>query len=578
MKTIDIIKKFPPDKSKMLLILEALQEDSKQHYITSEDIKEVADYLNTSLSSVYGVAKYYSMLSLHPKGKYVIRICASPVCNSQQSCSIRKEISGFLSLNNGEVTKDGVFSLETVECLGHCDKASVMMINNEVYGNLSKEKTIEIIKYIKSKDKLPESSLKSNERNSEEKRLILKNIGNIDPYSLQDYENVTGMKAFEKALNIKTEFLIKEIIDSGLRGRGGAGFPTGLKWKFTSENKADQKYAICNADEGEPGTFKDRPIMEELPFQYIEGLMIAAYSINATKAYIYIRGEYAKSIEMTENALAELYKYGWLGKRIKGSGYDLDIEIFIGAGSYLCGDELTLIESLEGKRGNPRFKPPFPAEKGLFGKPTLVNNVETLAIIPYIVNNGASEFRKYGTEKSSGTKIFPISGDVLKPGFYEAELGISLSTLINHFAGGIKDGKKLGAVLIGGATGTFVSLDDVESLKMDYDSLIAKNYVLGSGAIMVFDEEKPMFDILYSIIKFFKHESCGKCVPCRVGCVQLLKLMKILKDTKDLKEKTHLFEKMFKEAKFMADTSLCALGQSPVLALRSAYEYYLTKF
>jgi NADH:ubiquinone oxidoreductase subunit F (NADH-binding) len=336
-----------------------------------------------------------------------------------------------------------------------------------------------------------------------------------------------------------------------------------------------QKYIVCNADEGEPGTFKDRVIMEQDPHVLIEGLIIAAFAIGATKGYIYVRGEYTKSIEMLRTALQQAKEKGFLGKNILNSGFDFEIEIKLGAGSYLCGEELTLLESLEGKRGYPRIKPPFPAEKGLFGMPTLINNVETLTHIPYIIQHGAAHYKSMGTEKSPGTKIFTISGDVNKPGYYETTMGVTLRSLIDDLAGGMKDNKKFKAALLGGAAGTFVN-ETVLDTPMGFDSLKEKDAVLGSGAIMVLSEERSVFDMAYSILEFFKHESCGKCVPCRVGTAQLMILMDKAKENPS--KKPQILDQLLYEADYMAKNSLCPLGQSPILPIKSLKQYFQHQF
>ncbi len=411
----------------------------------------------------------------------------------------------------------------------------------------------------------------------EEKRIILKNLGRINPLSIDDYIAEGGYRAAEKAVACKPVEIIDEMVKSSLRGRGGAGFSTGLKKKFTSEAclRCEQKYLICNADEGEPGTFKDRIIMENDPHCLIEGMIIAAYAIGASKAFIYIRGEYYKSISMLQNAIEDARKKNFLGEKIFGSTFSLDIEIKLGAGSYLCGEELTLLESLEGKRGYPRIKPPFPAEKGLYGLPTLINNVETLATIPTVVEYGAEWYTGMGTKDSPGTKIFTVSGDVNKPGYFELELGITLRELIFDFAAGIKEGKKCKAVLIGGAAGTFVDKTVLDT-PIGYDSLKEKGAVLGSGAIMVIADDKSIPGITESILRFFKHESCGKCVPCRVGMLQLVSLISRYNSTG--KKNENILDKMVAEADYMAKTSLCPLGQSPILPLRSLQRYFAESF
>ncbi|MFP4489646.1 MAG: NADH-quinone oxidoreductase subunit NuoF [Bacteroidales bacterium] len=412
---------------------------------------------------------------------------------------------------------------------------------------------------------------------AEQTRITLKNVGLIDPRSIDDYLASGGYKAAEKALACTSVEIIDEMVDSSLRGRGGAGFSTGMKKRFTSEAclRCEQKYLICNADEGEPGTWKDRIIMENDPHRLVEGMIIAAYAINATKAYIYIRGEYYRSIAMLEKALNDARAKGFLGNNIFGSSYSIDIDIRLGAGSYLCGEELTLLESLEGKRGYPRIKPPFPAEKGFQGYPTLVNNVETLATIPAVIEKGSDWYRQFGTEDSPGTKIFTISGDVNNPGFFEVEMGITLRELIYDFAGGMKEGIEFQAALTGGAAGTFVDASVLDT-PMGFDSLKEKGAVLGSGAVIVLGHERSIPEMTASIMEFFKHESCGKRVPCRVGMSQLVRLIHDNNEGKG--GGGRLLAEMIAEAEYMARTSLCPLGQSPILPLRSLDRYYANRF
>jgi NADH:ubiquinone oxidoreductase subunit F (NADH-binding) len=408
-----------------------------------------------------------------------------------------------------------------------------------------------------------------------EHRISLRNVGKINPASIEDYLARGGYEALKKALQIPPEKVVYEIIQSGLRGRGGAGFSTGLKKKFTSEASCVllecMRYIVCNADEGEPGTFKDRIILEGDPHLLIEGMVIAAYAVGAEKGYIYIRGEYHKSIDLTRKALARAKEHGFLGNNILGSGYSTDIEVKLGGGSYLCGEELTLLESLEGKRGHPRIKPPFPAERGLFGMPTLINNVETLCHIPAIIINGADWYNSMGTEKSPGTKIFTISGDVKTPGYFEVEMGVTLRELIYNFADGIKEDKKFKTALLGGAAGTFVPESFVD-VRMDFDALQEKDAVLGSGAVIVMAEDQSILNMLHSILRFFEHESCGKCVPCRVGTKQLLILLEKLNT--DGRDKSAYIDALLHQSELMAKTSLCPLGQSPVLPIKSAVRFF----
>jgi NADH:ubiquinone oxidoreductase subunit F (NADH-binding) len=407
---------------------------------------------------------------------------------------------------------------------------------------------------------------------AEELRVVLKNYGKINPLSIDDYISTGGYQAFRKALKMEPEAVIDELIESGLRGRGGAGFSTGLKKRFTSQAclRCENRYVICNADEGEPGTWKDRVIMENDPHMYLEGLLIAAWSIRATRGYVYIRGEYFRAIELTEKAIADMRMKGFLGENILNSDFSFDIEIRKGAGSYLCGEELTLLESLEGKRGYPRIKPPYPAEKGLWNSPTLINNVETFGCFPAIISKGADWYRSTGTDKSPGTKIFTISGPVRKPGFYEVELGTTLRSLIFDFAGGMIPGKEFRAAILGGAAGTFID-ESMLDCETGFDKLREKGATLGSGAIIVMDKEMQIWEMLNSILSFFEHESCGKCVPCRVGSRQLLLIMQQIKRSEN---SIRLKEELLEQAMVMEKTSLCPLGQSHIMPIRSALRYF----
>jgi NADH:ubiquinone oxidoreductase subunit F (NADH-binding) len=410
-----------------------------------------------------------------------------------------------------------------------------------------------------------------------ENRILLRNVGLINPGSIDDYVSTGGYMSLRKALGMTCTEITDEIIRSGLKGRGGAGFPAGLKVKATLLAVAEEgvKYLICNADEGEPGTFKDRIIMENDPHLLIEGIIITSYAIGASKAYIYIRGEYIKSIQLIDTAIIQAREKGFLGNNILGSDYSLELEIKPGAGSYLCGEELTLIESLEGKRGYPRIKPPFPAEYGLFGKPTLVYNVETLANIPRIIEKGAEWFSDLGMKESSGTKIFAVSGNVKKPGYYEAEMGVTLRELIFEFAGGLGEDRKFKAALVGGAAGTFVD-ESFLDIPAGYDSFKAEGATLGSGAVVVLDDNADMSKFIRSILNFFKHESCGKCVPCRVGTTFLLNHFDHINET--AVNPLSILDTLISEADYMAKNSLCPLGQSPLLPLRSLKRYFSGEF
>jgi NADH:ubiquinone oxidoreductase subunit F (NADH-binding)/(2Fe-2S) ferredoxin len=409
----------------------------------------------------------------------------------------------------------------------------------------------------------------------EQVRIVLANSGVIDPENIEEYIGRGGYEALEKVLTImKSEDVIEEIKKSKLRGRGGAGFPTGLKWESARKSFGKEKYLICNADEGEPGTFKDRLILEGDPHKLIEGMIIASYATGSQKGYIYIRGEYALSIERFNKAIKDAKKYGLLGNNILDSGFSFDIEVKRGAGAYICGEETALIESIEGKRGQPRLKPPYPTVSGLFNKPTVVNNVETLANIAPIIRNGSDWFKKIGTETCPGTKVYTILGHVYFPGLLEVPMGTTLKEIIFAYGGGIKDGKKFKAALVGGAAGVFLP-ENLLNAKMDFDNLKEYKAVLGSGAILVMNEDTDISDILQSIVEFFNHESCGKCAPCRIGCKELLTTVKNIRKGKEEQES---LTKMISLSEMMFSTSLCPLGQSLILPVKSAIENFRSDF
>ena len=405
----------------------------------------------------------------------------------------------------------------------------------------------------------------------EQPRIVLRNSGIINPENIEEYIAEQGYEAIAKVVSsMSPEGVIKELVDSGLTGRGGAAFSTGMKWDFARRAAGDIKYIVCNADEGEPGTFKDRLILEGDPHKLIEGMMIAGYAVGASKGIVYIRGEYALSIERLEKAIADARSYDLLGQNILDSKFGFDITVMKGAGAYICGEETALIESLEGKRGHPRNKPPYPVTEGLWGKPTVVNNVETLANVSEIIKNGASWFREYGTPKCPGTKVYTIIGNVATPGLIEAEMGTPLRDIIYEYGGGIKDGKQFKCALVGGAAGAFLGPDMLD-VKMDFINLREYSAVLGSGAILVMDEDADMVDMLKNVLHFFKHESCGHCVPCRLGTAQLVRIIDRIAASKGKKDDV---EKLLKISDVMRDTSFCPLGQSLYLPISSFLKYF----
>jgi len=408
-----------------------------------------------------------------------------------------------------------------------------------------------------------------------EERILLKNINVPGQLGIETYVKGGGYSALKKALSMKPEEVIEEVKKSGLRGRGGAGFPAGVKWGFVPKDPALNKYLCVNADEGEPGTFKDRVIIEKDPHLMIEGAIISSYAIGAKRAYIYIRGEFHTGIERTEKAIEEAYSKGFLGKGILGSSYSLDLAVAQGAGAYICGEETALIESIEGKRGNPRIRPPFPAVKGLFASPTIVNNVETVSSVPYIITNGSGAWRKFGTEKSTGTKLFSISGHVKRPGVYEVPMGYPLKRLIEEEAQGMRNGSSLKAVIPGGSSTPVLTAEEALKVNLDYESLAAAGSMLGSGAVIVMDKSTCMVRALMILERFYAHESCGQCSPCREGTAWLADTLKRLENGKgqmsDVDNLTAIADGIFGK-------TICPLGDAAAMPVQSFVKKFREEF
>lgn len=405
-------------------------------------------------------------------------------------------------------------------------------------------------------------------------KILFKNVEDPKQYLLETSLKKGGYESLKKALKMTPDEVIDEVKASGIRGRGGAGFPTGLKWGFIPKVSEKAKYVCCNADEGEPGTFKDRVIIENDPHLLLEGIAIAGYAIGAKAGYIYIRGEFAFGAKRLEGAIEEAYKKGILGKDALGKGTDFDIYVHRGAGAYICGEETALIDSIEGKRGMPRIKPPFPAVAGLYDGPTIVNNVETLSAIPFILKNGGKAFAKIGPEKSPGMKIFNVSGHVEKPGSYELPMGTPLREIIYEHAGGIKGGRKLKAVIPGGASTPVLTPDEID-VHMDFDSVAAIGSMMGSGAIIVMDETACIVKSVLRLAKFFAHESCGKCTPCREGCTWMVD---IIRDIEEGRGKEGDIDFLTTVSEGIFGNTFCPLGDGASMMVSGAIKKFRDEF
>ena len=406
-------------------------------------------------------------------------------------------------------------------------------------------------------------------------KVLLSNIDRPEQVKLETYRASGGYRGLEKALKLDQAAVIEEVKASGLRGRGGAGFPTGMKWGFVPRNSPKPTYLLCNADESEPGTFKDRLLMERDPHLLIEGMAIACYALNCHLSYIYLRGEYEFIAHILQKALDEAYEAKILGPSLMGRDFALDIFLHLGEGAYICGEETALIESLEGYRGYPRLKPPFPAVSGFLASPTVVNNVETLCAVPWIIQNGAAAYASMGTEKSKGTKLFSVSGHVNKPGVYEVEMGYPLLDFIKNESGGIPNGRKLKAVIPGGSSVPVLTAQECESVVLDYESLAKAGSMLGSGGVIVFDETTKMPEVLSVIADFYAHESCGQCTPCREGTGWAAKILRNIVAGKGKRSDLDL---LLKIANMMEGKTICPLADADVMPIRSFVNKFRNEF
>jgi NADH-quinone oxidoreductase subunit F len=537
----------PMGRSGLLPALHAVQK--LYGWISEPVATEIAQALRVPLADVHGVIEFYSLFYNKPTSKHTIRVCTDAVCMLKDGDGILNHLCAHHGLQPGQTAEDLSLTIESSPCLGLCEHAPVALVDDEA------ETNIDLANNIYELGRPPSNVYGSI-------RLLTDNCGD-GTTSLEVYGEYS---ALIKALAMKPEEVVNEIKASGLVGRGGAAFPTGIKWEGAAKAEADQKYVICNADESEPGTFKDRILLIDDPHKTIEGMCVAGYAIGATKGFIYIRAEYPYIFPALENALNEARTAGYLNEKF-------DIEIRVGAGAYICGEETALFESIEGKRGFPRVKPPFPTTHGVFGKPTVINNVETLCNVPLIISMGSAEYRRIGTEKSPGPKLFCVSGDVAQPGLYEVPFGVTLREVL-EMAGGVAENKKLKAVLFGGAAGAFATSEHLD-VRMTFEDLRGVGLPLGSGVVMVFDETRDMRSVLKNLGHFFAHESCGKCYPCQMGTQRQ---MEILNRVADGNMRAGDFVRLQDVGWTMTDASLCGLGQTAASAVLSAMKLWPEMF
>lgn len=522
-------------------------------------------------------------LKANTKEKHIL-VCRGTGCTSSKSPLIIekfKEIIKEKNIQNVRVIQTG--------CFGLCAKGPIVIIRPEdtFYAMVKPEDCEEIINTHILEGKLVERLLCKDIDDSvvhsldelsfykKQERIALKNCGIIDPENIDEYIAFDGYKALEKVLlKMTPDEVIKEVSDSGLRGRGGAGFPTGKKWEFTKMAKGDQKYVVCNADEGDPGAFMDRSILEGDPHCVIEAMMIAGYAVGADKGYIYVRAEYPIAVHRFDIAIKQAKEYGILGKNIFGTDFNFDLEIRLGAGAFVCGEETALLESIEGRRGQPRLKPPFPANSGLFAKPTLINNVETYANITKIILNGAKWYSSIGTETSKGTKVFALGGNVVNVGLVEVPMGTTLREIVFDIGGGVPNGREFKAAQTGGPSGGCIPAQHLDT-PIDYESLKAIGSMMGSGGLIVMDDSKCMVNLAKFYLGFTVDESCGKCTPCRIGTKRMLEILERITEGNGTLEDIDKLEKL---AHTIIKASVCGLGQTAPNPVLSTLKYFRDEY
>ncbi len=544
------------------MLLPALLEAQKQFgWIPKDAAAAIGEALNVPLAEVYGVIEFYDLLSLEPTAKTHIRFCTSTICENAGGREVMAAVCQRLQVQPGTPSPDGKYLVSEIACLGLCDHAPNGLVGEHLVGGIAAE---ELDTWLTAPGGSPGYRLYG------EGRWLTGRVGTIDPLSLDDYLAQGGFVGLRQALQMTPEEVIAQVKAAGLVGRGGAAFPSGIKWEGAARASGEPKYVVINADEFEVGTFKDRVLMEYDPFSMLEGLLITAYAIGSTRGVIYVRGEYTHSQKVIAQCLDTARAAGYLGENILGSPLTLEVELRSGGGAYICGEETALFESIEGKRGFPRMKPPFPTTYGLYGKPTVINNVETTCNLPMIFSQGVAHYRSLGTEKSPGPKLFCLSGDVRRPGLVEAPFGLTLRELIDGFGGGVSAGRSLQAVLLGGAAGMLVP-PDLLDVRLTFEDLRAAGLALGSGAVMVFDDRRDLRRVLVSLAHFFAHESCGKCYPCQLGTQRQLEILERFAHGHPLPGD---LERLQDVGWTMTDASLCGLGQTAAMAVLSAHTHW----
>jgi NADH-quinone oxidoreductase subunit F len=586
---------YTPEQRKSAILHALYLVQDQQGYITGNAARHVAEVVGCTAAEVEDVVSYYVMFHRTPVGKFVLQPCVTLSCALAGAERVVEELEQKVGIKRGQTDPTGLFTIMPMECLGACDRAPVLMVNNEHWHECLQPKDVgALVDRIKADgiaalsrchldiEHLPESQWKG------------KTTTPVKPKSIPDYEPVLtkyaftpgghtlehytqhqqGYEGLKKALAMTPTQVIDEVKKSGLRGRGGAGFPTGLKWQFVDQKSPKPKYIVCNADESEPGTFKDHLLMERNPHLLVEGCLIGCFAINSEAAYIYIRGEFQHMFATMQKAIDDARAAGLVGKNILGSGFDCEVYLHRGAGAYEAGEETALLESLEGKRAQPRFKPPFPASSGAWGCPTAVNNVETLCNVPLVMTRGADWFAALGPEKNGGPKLFCVSGHVKRPGVFEAPMKVTLKELIFDYAGGMRDGHTLKAVIPGGSSVPILMPDQID-IPASFDAVQQAGSLLGSAAIMVMDETTDMVWLAENLLHFYQHESCGKCTPCREGTDWLFRLLRRMLEGEGSAKDIPLLESV---ASLINGKTLCAFGDAAATPVLTTIKWFKPEF
>ncbi|NLG55989.1 MAG: NADH-quinone oxidoreductase subunit NuoF [Rhodococcus sp.] len=613
----DIIGRYPQPRSALLPLLHLVQ--AEDGYITPAGIEFCSNLLGLSGAETLAVASFYSMYRREKTGRYLVGVCTNTLCAVMGGDAILDSLCSHLGIKPGQTTEDGTVTLEHIECNAACDYAPVVMVNWEFFDDQTVESALALVDQLRA-DTAVDPSRGAALTSFQDTARVLAGFPDADPgavaagsvgaatlagleiaragdtaltpvlsahwdepqsWDIETYRSHDGYRGLELALDLHPDAVIAKVKESGLRGRGGAGFPTGLKWGFipqtddpeSAESTAPPHYLVVNADESEPGTCKDMPLMLANPHALIEGAIIAAYAIRAKHAFIYLRGEVVPVLRRLRHAAQQAYDAGYLGRDILGSGYDLDLVVHAGAGAYICGEETALLDSLEGRRGQPRLRPPFPAVAGLYASPTVVNNVESIASVPAIMVRGTDWFRSMGTEKSPGFTLYSLSGHVNQPGQYEAPLGITLRQLLDY-AGGIRDGKALKFWTPGGSSTPLLTAEHLD-VPLDYEGVAAAGSMLGTKALQIFDDSTCVVRAVLRWTEFYAHESCGKCTPCREGTYWLVQILRRLEDGGGSEED---LAKLLDVSDAVLGKSFCALGDGAASPIMSSLQYFREEY